>query len=418
MISLEVQHAIAIVERIGSIFSLFGCLFIIVTFLCFASFRNPINRLVFYASFGNLLVNVGTLIAGTYRHRPDSVGCQLQAFLIQQFLPSDALWAFAMSLNVYLTFYFKFDAKKLRALEKWYLLFCYGLPFPPALCFIFISTESKGRLYGDAVLWCWVSTSWDIMRVATFYAPIWVFISATFFIYIRTGREVYKNRSQLRMVDSTDNGEYDLHVFGLSEFKATKTTVITVTSETMAPNKQNSEEDPQSYDMKASSGPGTPSCRSVTISADQRPPAITNSIDEMIYQDQAKGKSKKNSKRANKAAWVYTKYAIIFFTALLVTWLPSSVNRVYSLVHGEDVAVLQVLGALVLPLQGLWNAIIYSFTSWAAVKALFSEFTHRTERSNQSSHYSTSAHYRFGLPDSFGTRHNREDDTESTIGLA
>lgn len=71
----------------------------------------------------------------------------------------------------------------------------------------------------------------------------------------------------------------------------------------------------------------------------------------------------------NNAAWSYTKCAILFFTALLITWIPSSANRVYSAVHPGDVSVtLQFMSAFVLPLQGFWNAVIYAVTSWGACK--------------------------------------------------
>lgn len=80
----SVLRAITVIERTGSVFSLIGCLFIIFTFLGSSAFRKPINRLMFYASFGNMLVNVGTLIARAYVDRQNSVGCQLQAFLIQE----------------------------------------------------------------------------------------------------------------------------------------------------------------------------------------------------------------------------------------------------------------------------------------------------------------------------------------------
>lgn len=78
-----------------------------------------------------------------------------------------------MAVNVYLTFYYKFDAQKLRKMELPYLLLCYGIPFTVALTFIFIKTEAKGRMYGNAILWCWVSPEWDIFRIATFYGPVW-----------------------------------------------------------------------------------------------------------------------------------------------------------------------------------------------------------------------------------------------------
>lgn len=78
-----------------------------------------------------------------------------------------------MSVNVYLTFYHKFDAQKLRKVEPIYFALCYGLPFIVAFVCIFIHDEQKGKMYGNAILWCWVSNTWDIYRIALFYAPVW-----------------------------------------------------------------------------------------------------------------------------------------------------------------------------------------------------------------------------------------------------
>jgi hypothetical protein len=75
--------ALSVIERVCSVFSLLGCIFIIISFCCSKAFHKPINRLVFYASFGNMMTNVGTLMAREYISMPDSVGCQFQAFLIQ-----------------------------------------------------------------------------------------------------------------------------------------------------------------------------------------------------------------------------------------------------------------------------------------------------------------------------------------------
>lgn len=88
-------------------------------------------------------------------------------------MPADAYWTFAMAMNVYLTFYHKYGAVKLRKLEKWYFLACYGIPFIPALVYIFVSTKEKGRMYGNATLWCWIANEWDIFRIITFYGPVW-----------------------------------------------------------------------------------------------------------------------------------------------------------------------------------------------------------------------------------------------------
>lgn len=80
-------EAISVIERVCSVLSLLGCLFVIVTFCCFKGFQKPVNRLVFYATFGNMMTNIGTLMSRAYVDSPDSAGCQLQSFLIQMYVP-------------------------------------------------------------------------------------------------------------------------------------------------------------------------------------------------------------------------------------------------------------------------------------------------------------------------------------------
>lgn len=83
-------------------------------------------------------------------------------------------------------------------------------------------------------------------------------------------------------------------------------------------------------------------------------------------------RSNRAALEANTAAWSYTKCAILFFISLLVTWVPSSINRVYSLIHPELISVpFTYASAIVLPLMGFWNSVIYITTSWAACKTLF-----------------------------------------------
>lgn len=49
-ISSSALEDFSIIERVVSVFSLLGCIFIIATFCTLKSFHKPINRLVFYAS--------------------------------------------------------------------------------------------------------------------------------------------------------------------------------------------------------------------------------------------------------------------------------------------------------------------------------------------------------------------------------
>ena len=81
---------------------------------------------------------------------------------------------------------------------------------------------------------------------------------------------------------------------------------------------------------------------------------------------------------ANRAAFAYTKVASLFFISLLVTWVPSSINRVYSLIYPESISVPYAYAAgVVLSLMGFWNSVIYIATSRAACRTLFSNLFRR-----------------------------------------
>lgn len=65
----------------------------------------------------------------------------------------------------------------------------------------------------------------------------------------------------------------------------------------------------------------------------------------------------------------YLRTSFVFAISILVTWTPSSINRVHNLIHPNTVSFgLNVASAVVLPLQGVWNAVIYFSTSWGVCK--------------------------------------------------
>src|SRR5690349_9150971 len=103
-----------------------------------------------------------------------------------------------MALNVYLTVFKKYTSDRLQQLEIYYICTCYGIPLIPAFTFLFIETEKKGPMYGNAVLWCWISRDWQIWRLASFYGPVWIVIFFTFTIYVMAGRVIFSLRDSLR----------------------------------------------------------------------------------------------------------------------------------------------------------------------------------------------------------------------------
>jgi hypothetical protein len=65
----------------------------------------------------------------------------------------------------------------------------------------------------------------------------------------------------------------------------------------------------------------------------------------------------------------YLRTSLLFAVSVLVTWIPSSVNRIRGLIYSDSPYAYNVATASVLPLQGVWNGIIFFVTSWAVVRA-------------------------------------------------
>ncbi|KAH0548675.1 hypothetical protein GP486_007781, partial [Trichoglossum hirsutum] len=227
---------------------------------------------------------------------------------------------------------------------------------------LFIETKARGKVYGPATLWCWINPKWDVLRVATFYGPVWVVVMFTVFIYILAGREIYQKRRQLRKfshpgpLEIVDN-----------PFVSTKTTKIEVTSE-----------------PAESRNPSITSLKPPNQDAIRVLPSRAYMEYSITIESGANAPKSPRIERprtaldANTAAWGYTRIAFLFFLALLITWVPSSFNRVYSLVHPEKTNFpLNFVASLVLPLQGFWNGLIYFTTSLNASRNLWSDFSNK-----------------------------------------
>lgn len=174
VLTIDQIRALIITERVNSVVSIISIIFVVATYLFSPGFNKPINRLIFFASFGNL----GSAVAALISENGPLVGersalCKIQAFLVQMFLGVDCYWALCMAVNVYLVFFKGYTVDQLRSLDLAYILICYGLSFIPALVFIFINTNARGPVYGPAVIWCWVNIEWDFLRFVFLYAIVW-----------------------------------------------------------------------------------------------------------------------------------------------------------------------------------------------------------------------------------------------------
>ncbi|KAL8658762.1 MAG: hypothetical protein Q9226_000787 [Calogaya cf. arnoldii] len=365
-------NALMITERFVSVLSILGILFILVTFYFLSSFNKPINRLVFYASFGNLGMNIACLISedGIKAGELSSL-CQFQAFLIQMFLGVDAFWSCCMAWNVYLAFFHKYTDRQLRSLDKWYLLGCYGASFVPALTFLFVSTKGRGKIYGPAVLWCWIDSDWDYLRIALLYGIVWVAIIFAFAIYIRAGRVIYKRRDKLKgFLNPLNENPFTTGVV---------TTEIEVTigpADELSPSSdKNNGRNPFDKTFEGlpgmEEGSGGPDPYTVEIGVGENPRNQKSGSKPEIFQMRSITREEAIKENPNPGAWLYARVAFLFFISMLIIWIPSSANRVYSLAHPDRINFpLNYVSALVLPMQGFLNAIVYLLTSQTACREL------------------------------------------------
>ncbi|KAF4160233.1 hypothetical protein CNMCM6069_009304 [Aspergillus lentulus] len=387
-LSRHQQSVLSIIERVCSCVSVVASGIVIATFVSSTEFRKPINRLIFYASWGNLLSNVATLIAeSSLQGHSRGALCQFQGFMIQWFMPADSLWALAMAYNVYLAFFKHYDTRRLGMLEWKYVLFCYGVPFIPAFVYLFLSSESRGRVYGDSVLWCWVSLRWDFLQIAVFYGPVWFIVLLILAIYIRVGATIRRQRRELRKIvrpafghaaDTTVLGDVDLHGTAqpvpLDSFQRHSNRERSPASTSASSQRIIS---PEVWFTQNHAGPRNASPSTAVSLSSRISPATSTTLSHHNYDLGQSGAS------TSPASEVYYKYAVLFFAALIITWVPSSANRVYALAASNHyVFGLSCASSFALPLQGFWNSLIYITVSWQAIVTWFRHVGARARRTS------------------------------------
>ena len=171
-----------------------------------------------------------------------------------------------------------------------------------------------------------------LKQVAAFYGPVWLIILITFGIYIICGKVIFQKRKMLREFSSTHDSEapYPLQTTNW-ESKVTKE--VHITSEPAAFTSDHSS--PSSLKMNGNVDDATQPAKgynpySVTIEiggkdqwADLRSPAIVspgmphNNPSPYQYPDP----TRKARLDANKAAFGYARVSLLFFLAILVTWV-------------------------------------------------------------------------------------------------
>jgi hypothetical protein len=199
-------------------------------------------------------------------------------------------------------------------------------------------------------------------------------------IYVRAGITIYKWR--IRLNDFSNSNDYNTASQGVRTQTQTqtqidnseisgiaKTTNITITTSDSAP-----------PDLESPFRPATrpEPVHTANIYTGPAAPPIANPSEQQNIRAQQLERRKRSP--SDEAAITYAKTSLLFFTGMLVTWIPASANRLYVLIDGHSSTGLGYLSAFVLPLQGFWNALIYYYTSRAACKQVINSFRNGSRR--------------------------------------
>ncbi|KAM0277838.1 hypothetical protein ACHAQH_005542 [Verticillium albo-atrum] len=396
-------------ERTGASLSLIGITLIFVTYYLFKRLRTIPNLFIVFASVANIGASIACLIGydGILIGEASAL-CQAQAFMLQMFMQSDPWWSLAMAVNVYLVFFFGASPASFRQYLWLYCVICFGGPFIPAIVLL-LARPNGQMMYGNATLWCWINADWSELRIYTYYLPIWICILCSILIYFAVGYHVFHQRNQLRNLTFSnikDANEVSLsednmysaekNLTGRSEdWQVTAVTEVQIT--TGAPSHTRQPDSPTVPSAALTDPPhihGAGPVQSWHSSIERAPSRVANHarFETMISSSppplaprksllgfMRSGLQKFNAKLQglDPVKLAYLRTSFIFAISILVTWTPSSINRVNDLVNPGQVSFgLNVATAIVLPLQGVWNAVIYFMTSWTTVKEEYHRVMH------------------------------------------
>lgn len=192
---------------------------------------------------------------------------------------------------------------------------------------------------------------WDILRIAVFYGPVWFVILLTFAIYARVGIDIARKRRMLRSFNREANMMMDDRLNKLFEIHASK--VVHVTSEAanepamhgQSQGNANSSSSGHSNNQSSSSSNINVNVNkdtsnitafpaySVTVAGGEAfplPPSATSTVGSASVKVSPTSPRRHPRMDISSAAFAYCKYAVLYFIALLVTWVsPSLPPRVY-----------------------------------------------------------------------------------------
>lgn len=190
--SVTQVNSLKLATEICGALSLIGSVCIIGVFVFYPRYRNSTTKLTVLMAFADLLSIIAKVLG---RAGPNagvnSVLCQGQAFLMQWGDIASLLLTAIMALNVFIVIQRKESTTFVSRWYVFYALFAFVPTFFGALVPIFVSTPTQGRMYGDADVWCWVTSEYKLLQLFMFFVPMAIIFVFNIVVYVCTGRRIW-----------------------------------------------------------------------------------------------------------------------------------------------------------------------------------------------------------------------------------
>ncbi|KAF5252012.1 hypothetical protein FANTH_2966 [Fusarium anthophilum] len=270
------------------------------------------------------------------------------------FMQSDAWWSLGMSVNTFRIVFFQSNP---HTFNKWlYSLICFGGPFISGFTLFFISTPARGPVYGATITWCWIRESWVSIRLFTSYLFVWICIATSIALNTAVGFRLFRARNQARGIL---NSRIQTTVTDHQTVQQTSVKWQYISADQQQVTKTNTHSDVQG--AKDMLGTAVSNSQKLASKATAVEPISASKKQQSSSSATGSTKSKFWLRDPVKRAYLFTTF--MFTLSVLVTWVPASITRIQSLLNGDVPYSYQVAIAAVMPLQGLWNALIFFTTS-------------------------------------------------------
>ncbi len=196
------------------IFSLTGCLLIILTFIIFEDIRSFVLEMVFYLAFSCFMHTLAYIIYfPKSSNDSDEKICKFQAFIMLFFGDSQFIWTSLISYSIFQSVINLRDisAKNYKCKRLFYIFIGFGIPL------LFSFTGYIIDIYGVSGFWCYISQKKEFkfkFFLILNYVFLWICIFLNFIFYITVIKYIKKH-----FIDEEDSNKIKkIYIYSLISY--------------------------------------------------------------------------------------------------------------------------------------------------------------------------------------------------------